>query len=47
MVAGDREYPAGVPLPEAADDSAGLRLRALIVLIACAVAVAYTVTQVR
>lgn len=47
MVAGDREYPAGVPLPEAADDSAGLRLRALIVLVACAVAVGYTVTQVR
>ncbi|MBP8306675.1 MAG: cytochrome b/b6 domain-containing protein [Burkholderiaceae bacterium] len=47
MVGGDREYPAGTPLPEAADDSTGLRLRALIVLVACAVAVGYTVTQVR
>ena len=47
MVGGDREYPHGTPLPEAADDSTGLRLRALIVLVACAVAVGYTVTQVR
>ena len=47
MVGGDREYPAGASLPEPAEDGAGLRLRALIVLVACAVAVGYTVTQVR
>ena len=47
MLGGDREYPAGAALPEAAEDGTGLRLRALIVLVACAVAVGYTVTQVR
>jgi cytochrome b len=45
MVGGDRVYDASQPTPLPAEDTVALRLKALAVLVVCAGAVAYLVTQ--
>ncbi len=45
MLVGDKAYPGTQSLPEAADDSIGLRLKALLILAACAAGVGYIVTR--